>query len=79
MVVTIDAYIWWRSLTVTIHILVRVKKCHHNLIGDGQKSIRHQKLIFVIPYEYQGTMESNHQPPALQAGALLLSYHPLKN
>ena len=61
------------------HILVRVKKCHHKLIGDGQKSIRHQKLIVVIPYEYQGTMESNHQPPALQAGALPLSYHPLKN
>ena len=77
MVITIDAYIWWHSLTVTIHILVRVG--HHKLIGDGQKSIRHQKLIFIIPYEYQGTMESNHQPPALQAGALPLSYHPLKN
>lgn len=24
--------------------LVRGKKCHHKLIGDGQKSIRHQKL-----------------------------------
>jgi len=24
--------------------LVRDKKCHHKLIGDGQKIIRHQKL-----------------------------------
>ena len=55
------------------HILVRVEKGHHKLIGDGQKSICHQKLIVIIPYEYQGTMESNHQPPAYKAGALPLS------
>ena len=73
MVITIDAYIWWHSLTVTIHILVRVEKCHHKLIGDGQKIICHQKMIFIIRYEYQGTMESNHQPPSCKSGALPLS------
>ena len=67
----------WSSLLMCIyggirlpspfHIFVRVEKCHHKPIGDGQKRIYHkkchQKLIIAIPYEYQGTMESNHQPP----------------
>ena len=55
------------------HILVRVEKCHHKLIGDDQNSLCHQKLIVVIPNEYQGTMESNHQPTACKADALPLS------
>ena len=50
MVVIIDVYIWCRSLTITISYFGEGQKCHHKLIGDGQKSIRHQKLIFVIPY-----------------------------
>ena len=41
-----------------------------NLIGDGQKSLCHQKLIVVIPYGCQGMMELNHQPPACKEGAL---------
>ena len=24
--------------------LARVKKCHHKLIGDGQKNLRHKKM-----------------------------------
>ena len=43
------------------------------LIGDGQKSLCHQKLIIVIPYGCQGMMESNHQPLAYKAGAISLS------
>ena len=63
-VVTIDAYIWWHLLIVTISYFGEGLKIHHKLIGDGQKNLCHQKLIVVIPYEYQGTMESNYQPPA---------------
>ena len=43
------------------------------LIGDGQKWLRHQKMIVSIPYGCQGTMELNHEPPACKAGALPLS------
>ena len=72
----------WSSLLMRIyggidlpspfHILVRVKKCHHKLICDGQKSLYHQKLIIAIPYRYQGMMGSNHQPLACKVGALAL-------
>jgi len=43
------------------------------LIGDGQKSLRQQKLIVTIPYGCQGMMESKNQPPACKEGALPLS------
>ena len=73
MVVTIDAYKWWRSLSVTISYFSERRKISPKLIGDGQKSLCHQKMIVAIPYGCQGTMESNHQPLACKAGALPLS------
>ena len=64
-VVTIDAYIWWRSLTITISYFGDGWKMSPKLIGDGQK---------LIPYgSCQGMMESNHQTPACKVGALPLS------
>ena len=55
------------------HIFGEGQKMLPKLIGNGQKSLRHQKLIVAIPYGCQGTMKSNHQPPACKAGALPLS------
>ena len=39
-------HIWWGSKNVTIRSFVRVEKCHHKFIGDGQKILcRHSILI----------------------------------
>ena len=34
----------WGSKNVTISSLVRVEKCHHKLISDGQKSLYHHSI-----------------------------------
>ena len=39
MVVIVDAYIWWHSLTITILYFGEGKKISPKLIGDGQKSL----------------------------------------
>ena len=128
MAVTIGAYIWRRSLTVTINSLVTSRSVtnidyndkqwpspfhinnnylwwrtfnghhywcvymvafvdrHHFIFWWGSKNVTISSLVMVkrasvtkncsssFPiYEYQRTMESNHQPPACKAGALPLS------
>ena len=72
-VVTIDALYGGVRWSSPFRIFGEDRKMSPKFIGDGQKSLLHQKLIVAISYGCQGKMESNHQPPACKVGALPLS------